>query len=325
MPVIHAARPNFAAMDAVAATGWTIKPIIADQARMAAMLPEELLPALMEQASDIDYLVTGRMPVTAAFLAKAPRLRHVSMFGAGTEHIDIKAATAHGVTVANSPGGNARAVAELVLGSMFALARRIPQVHADLVGGVWKRFVGWELGGKTLGILGLGAIGSELATLGRGIGMQVIAHMRHPDPLRAAALGVRLVSEDELFACSDFLSLHIPGGTTPRIGKAELAAMKKTACLLNAARGSVVDLDALAEALQNGAIAGAGLDVFPQEPPALDHPIFSLPNIVCTPHMGAQTLESQQRVAAICVEELRLAMAGQRSTRVLNQEVYDTR
>lgn len=325
MPVIHAARPNFAAMDAVAATGWTIKPIIADQARMAAMLPEELLTALMEQASGIEYLVTGRMPVTAAFLAKAPKLRHVSMFGVGTEHIDIEAATAHGVTVANSPGGNARAVAELVLGTMFALARRIPQVHADLINGEWRRFMGWELGGKTLGILGLGAIGSELAKLGKGIGMDVIAHTRRPDPAAAAALGVTLVSGEELLACSDFLSPLVPGGANPLIGSIELGKMKKTACLLNAARGSVVDLDALVEALKNGVIAGAGLDVFPQEPPAREHPLFSLPNIVCTPHMGAQTRESQQRVAAICVEELRHAMAGQRSKRVLNQEVYDNR
>lgn len=325
MPVIHAARPNFAVMEAVAATGWTIKPIIADQTRMAAMLPEELLTALMEQASDIEYLVTGRMPVTAAFLDKAPRLRHVAMFGVGTEHIDIKAATAQGVTVSNSPGGNARAVAELVLGTMFALARRIPQVHAELINGEWRRFMGWELGGKTLGILGLGAIGSELAKLGKGIGMEVIAHTRRPDSAMAAALGVTLVSEEELLARSDFLSPLVPGGAKPLIGRSELGKMKKTACLLNAARGSVVDLDALAEALKNGVIAGAGLDVFPHEPPDKEHPLFSLPNIVCTPHIGAQTRESQQRVAAICVEELRLAMVGQRSKRVRNQEAYDKR
>ncbi len=325
MPVIHAARPNFAILDIVKATGWSIVPIVEDQAQMAAMLPQDLSAALMAHAPDMEYLVTARTPVTREFLAKAPKLRHVSMFGVGVEHIDIAAATERGVTVANSPGGNARAVAELVLGGMFALARRIPQAHADLIGGTWKRFQGWELGGKTLGILGLGAIGSELARLGRGIGMRVIAHTVPEDPARAAELGVTLVSEDELLARADFLSLHVPGGGTPLIGAAQLAKMKKTACLCNAARGSVVDLDALAEALKNGVIAGAALDVFPQEPPAPSHPLFFLPNIVCTPHMGAQTRESQQRTGAICVEELRLAMAGERSSRVLNPQAYDKR
>ncbi|BEQ15616.1 phosphoglycerate dehydrogenase [Desulfoferula mesophila] len=262
---------------------------------------------------DCDGLVCGMTPIDRQMLLAAPRLKVVSMHGTGTGHIDLEFARQRGVVVCNVPGGNQRAVAELALGLILCLARGIPQARQQVLEGGWSPVIGCEIKGKTLGILGLGKIGRELARMARALGMEVVAYNRTPLPEFAAQLGLALVPLDELLAKADFISLHLPGTpeTMGLIGKRELALAKPGAYLLNLGRGGVVDEAALYQALTQGRLAGAALDVLAQEPPQ-DNPLLELPQVIVVPHIGGYTMESLNQVGWTCARNIAAVLKGEK-------------
>jgi len=222
-----------------------------------------------------------------------PALKLVSVWGTGTDNIDLHAAGMRGVTVCNTPGVNAFAVAEHALTLMLAVARKIPAIDRDMHAGKWPREMLTQLLGKTLGVFGMGTIGSRVAALGRAIGMDVLAWSARGDEGRIRAAGARAATKEDILRLADVVSLHVRLAEDTRgfIGRKELAAMKPTAILVNTGRGALVERDALIAALREGKIQGAGLDVFHQEPLAPDDPILTLPNVVCSPHNAGQTPE----------------------------------
>ncbi|MBO0906064.1 phosphoglycerate dehydrogenase [Jiella sonneratiae] len=282
---------------------------------------------LSDHLARVDYIVAGLVAVTEATLDAAPNLKAVLKHGVGVEKIDIAACTARGIPVLNTPGANANAVAELALGMMFAFARNIASGHRDVVGGGWNRKVGSELADKTLGVVGLGNIGRILAQKARALGLSVLATDLRPDAAFARENAIELVPLDDLLARSDYVSLHVFGGkdNAALIDAARLALMKPTACLLNLARGEVVDLDALAAAISAGRLGGAAIDAYSQEPPDVAHPIFRCERVVFTPHTGADTTESIERMGLMNIADIKELMAGGRPARVLNPEVFEGR
>lgn len=312
MTLVLSTSPGFGRHGSVperlAATGWEVVSGLDPQAASA-------------RIADADFLVVGLLPVTAAQLAAAPRLKGVLKHGVGTDNIDLDACTARGIPVTNAPSANADAVAELALGLMFALARAIPAGHASVTAGRWERGVGRELGGKTLGIVGLGNIGRRLALKARGLGMTVAAHDPFPDRAFAAANGIELLGLDQLLARSDYLSLHVAGNAAILDGP-RIATMKPGARILNLARGEVVDLDVLDAALASGRLAGAAIDAYAQEPPDTAHPIFRRPEVVFMPHSGGDTLEAIERIGLMNIEDIETILASGRPARTLNPEVF---
>ena len=222
-----------------------------------------------------------------------PALKMVSVWGTGTDNIDLHAAGMRGVTVCNTPGVNAFAVAEHALTLMLAVARKIPAIDREMHAGKWPREMLTQLLGKTLGVFGMGTIGSRVAALGRAIGMDVLAWSARGDEGRIRAAGARAAAKEDLLRQADVVSLHVRLAEDTRgfIGRKEFAMMKPTAILVNTGRGALVDRDALIAALREGKILGAGLDVFHHEPLAPDDPILTLPNIICSPHNAGQTPE----------------------------------
>ena len=222
-----------------------------------------------------------------------PALKMVSVWGTGTDNIDLHAAGMRGVTVCNTPGVNAFAVAEHALTLMLAVARKIPAIDREMHAGKWPREMLTQLLGKTLGIFGMGTIGSRVAALGRAIGMDVLAWSARGDEGRIRAAGGRAATKEDILRQADVVSLHVRLAEDTRgfIGRKELAMMKPTAILVNTGRGALVERDALIAALREGKILGAGLDVFHQEPLAPDDPILTLPNVICSPHNAGQTPE----------------------------------
>ena len=260
-----------------------------------------------------------------------PDLELVGICRAATNHVDIEAATANGVAVVNTPGRNAPAVAEHALGLMLALARRIPESHSYVVGGRWVNPLGpyvelrgLELSGRTLGIVGLGAIGRRLAEMAGALGMRCIAHdpyVEKPPP------GVLLRELDELLAGSHFVSIHAPmnAETGGLIDARGLALMKPTAFLVNLSDAKIVDRDALTEALQARTIAGAALDVFETHPIAPDHPLLALDNVVLTPHLGGATEETIGRYSRMMAGDIVRFLDGVRPVNLINPAVWDAR
>ena len=230
---------------------------------------------------------------TERVLDACPRLRLISIWGTGTDHIDLGACERRGVAVRNTPGVNANAVAEHTLALMLAIARRIPATDRDVRAGLWPRGLSVQLEGKTLGLIGLGSIGRRVAWIAAPLGMHLLASTWGPDEGRAAAAGARHVPMETLLRESDFVSLHLrlSASTEALIGSEQFALMKPTAFLINTARGRLVDRDALVDALRSGRLAGAGLDVFHEEPIAPGDPLLTLPNVVLTPHNSAMTPE----------------------------------
>jgi D-3-phosphoglycerate dehydrogenase len=272
--------------------------------------------ALRERIADYDALVVrSETKVTAEVLEAAPRLRVVGRAGVGVDNIDIEAATRHGVLVLNAPTGNTIAATEHVIAMMLALARNLPAADRSLRAGLWERsrFTGIELRDKTLGVLGLGKIGSEVARIAReGLRMRVLAH----DPLvtgdRAKQVGAELCDFETLLSESDFLTVHVPMTDATRgvIGAAELRRMRKGARLINVARGGIIDEQALADAIIDGHIAGAAIDVFTKEPPEATNPLLQLEQVVVTPHLGASTREAQVNVAFDVADQIVEYLAG---------------
>jgi phosphoglycerate dehydrogenase-like enzyme len=231
---------------------------------------------------------------TPAVFDACPNLKIISVLGIGTDNVNLDAATRRGVLVCNTPGYSAVSVAEHSLTLMLAAARQIPRLDKELRAGRWTHLPMIQLHGKTLGIVGFGDIGQQLALIGRGIGMEVIAWTFHPSDERARKHNVRFVELDKLLSSSDVVSINIRSSARTQriIGSRELKLMKRTAILVNTARGAVVDEAALAEVLKAGAIAAAGLDVFTTEPLPADSPFLSLPNVVVTPHTAPVTPET---------------------------------
>ena len=258
-----------------------------------------LLEAL--QAAD-GMIVRSETKVTAQLLEQPGKLRAIVRAGVGVDNIDVAAATRKGIVVMNTPGGNTISTAEQTITLMMALARHTAAADASVRSGKWERtkFVGTQLAGKTLGVVGLGRIGREVARRAAGLDMKVIGFDPFFSPDFAGKLGIETASDlASLLPKIDFLTVHTPLSpeTTNLIGAAQIALMKKGARILNGARGGIINEEALIDALKSGHLAGAALDVFVQEPPPPDHPLLKLPNVVVTPHLGASTTEAQESVA----------------------------
>jgi D-3-phosphoglycerate dehydrogenase / 2-oxoglutarate reductase len=287
--------------------------LICDAVDMAALVlegdfeveydPKITRDELLEKVQDYDVLVVrSRTKVDQAIIEKGSRLKLVARAGTGLDNVDLRAANAKGVEVVNSPEALVEAVAEHVVGLMLSLARNIPSADASMRSGLWQkeRYVGVELKGKTLGIAGLGRIGRRVGEIARVLGMTVIGYdVIEIDPAILASIGCRVVDLDTLFSSSDFLTLHVPLSPETRhmVDARRLSLMKKGAYLINTSRGEVIDEGALMEALRNGSLGGAGLDVFEKEPPG--PAILAAPNVVATPHIAGQTADAQK--AAISV------------------------
>ncbi len=249
---------------------------------------------------------------TETVFAACRNLELVSIWGTGTDNIDLDAAGRHGVTVCNTPGVNARAVAEHALALMLAAARRIPRIDREMRQGRWPREVLTQLLGKTLGVFGVGTIGARVVELGRAVGMTVLGWSLRGQPERIAALGARPASKEDILREADVVSLHlrlIPE-TRGFLGRREFALMKRTALLVNTARGALVEREALLDALRQGRIAGAGLDVFHDEPLKPDDPLLALDNVVLSPHNAGQTPEVVRDGLLRAVENVERFLAG---------------
>ena len=247
-------------------------------------------------------IVRSATRITAELLEAPGKLRAVVRAGVGVDNIDVPAATRKGVVVMNTPGGNTVSAAEHTIALMMTLARHIPAADAGMKAGKWDRgkYVGAQVSGKTIGIVGLGRIGREVGRRAAGLDMKVVGYDPFMAPDRAAQLGIKAVSSlDELLPLCDFLTVHVPmtEETKGLIGERAINMLPKNARLLNVARGGIIDEQALVDALKSGRIAGAALDVFVQEPPPADCPLLKAPNIVLTPHLGASTVEAQEAVA----------------------------
>ena len=273
-------------------------------------------PGLMERADLLDAIVDAdaiiiRSGVTAdaELIASAPRLKAIARAGVGVDNVDLDVATAKGIVVMNTPGGNTISTAEHAFGLMIALSRHIARGHQSLLEGRWERkaLSGVELKGKTLGLIGLGRIGQAIALRAQAFEMRVIARDPYLPPAVAAEIDVPLLSLAELYARADYLSLHALATDETRgmIDTDAIAAMKDGVRIINASRGALIVSDDLAAALKCGKVAGAALDVYEQEPPPADHPLIGLPNVLHTPHLAASTADAQVTVA---VEAARLIL-----------------
>jgi len=269
------------------------------------MKPEEL-KAIIKNYDGL--IIRSATKVTAEIIEAAEKLKVIGRAGSGLDNVDKGAATKKGIVVMNTPGGNTITTAEHAIGLLFAVARQIPQATASMKEGRWekKKFMGVELYKKTIGILGIGNIGSQVARRCLCLGMNVLAYDPFLSDEKARELGVKKVDLQELFKNSDFISIHTP--LTPEtknlINKDTIAMMKTGVRIINCARGGIVNEKDLLEALESGKVAGAALDVFEQEPCPPDHPLVKHPNVVCTPHLGAATVEAQENVAIAIAEQI---------------------
>ncbi len=264
---------------------------------------------------DYDALIIrSETNLTADIIEKADRLKVIGRAGVGLDNVDLKAATRKGIVVMNTPAGNTTSTAEHTMSMILALSRNIPQACASLKSGKWERskFTGVELYGKTLGVIGLGRIGSTVARMAKGFGMKIVACDPFLSNEVAAKMGVEMAELESLLKTSDYITIHIPKGTDSRslISRPEFALMKKGVRIINCARGGIIDETALAEALANKTIAGCALDVFEKEPPSAGHPLLKFDHCVATPHLGAATSEAQLNVAIEIAECARNALLG---------------
>ena len=274
--------------------------------------PRDVLLARLADAEAL--LVRSETRVTAELLEGAPRLRVIGRAGAGVDTIDVDAATRRGIVVVNAPGGNAVAAAEHTLALMFALARCVAAADASLKRGEWARskYLGSELAGKTLGLVGLGRVGSEVARRALGLDMRVLVYDPYVPDDHVRRSGFEPLELDDLLGQSDFVSLHVPltEATRGLLDAERIARMHRGAFIVNCARGGLIDQAALLAALDAGQLAGAGIDVFAQEPVAPDDPLPRHPRVVATPHLGASTVEAQVNVAAQVAEEVLAVLSG---------------
>lgn len=269
-------------------------------------LPEaELLPRVKDAVA---LVVRSETKISRAVIDAAPLLKVVGRAGVGVDNVDVEAATARGVVVMNTPAGNTISTAELTFSMLLALARKIPQAAASMRAGEWNRkaFSGVELNGKSLGVLGMGRIGAEVARRARVFGMRVLAYDPYLSQARAQALDVELSQLDRVFAEADFITVHMPmtDETRGMVNASTIAKMKKGVRLLNCARGGIINEVDLLAGLQSGQVGGAALDVFEVEPPPADFALRALPNVIMTPHLGASTEEAQENVGIEVAEAI---------------------
>jgi len=274
-------------------------------------LKEDQLLEIIPEFSAL--VVRSQTKVNARVIEAATKLKVVGRAGVGVDNVDVEAATKRGIIVMNTPGGNTISTAEHAFSLMMSLARSIPQAHATVKAGKWdrKNFEGVELYGKTLAVLGMGRIGTEYARRAMAFGMKVLAFDPYLSASRARTLQVELVeSLDDILPRADFITLHMPVTPETRhmLGAAQIAKMKKSVRIINCARGGLIDEAALYEALKNGQVAGAALDVYEVEPPPADFPLRDLPNIIFTPHLGASTAEAQESVGIEVAQQIRSAL-----------------
>jgi D-3-phosphoglycerate dehydrogenase len=272
-------------------------------------------PKLLAAVADADaLLVRSATTVDAEVIAAAPKLKIVARAGVGLDNVDVDAATARGVLVVNAPTSNIHSAAEHALALMLSAARQVPAADATLREHTWKRssFSGTEIFGKTVGVVGLGRIGQLVAARLAAFGTHIVAYDPYVSSARAAQIGIELVSLDELLSRADFISVHLPKTkeTAGLLGKENLAKTKPGVIIVNAARGGLIDEQALADAITSGHVRGAGLDVFSTEP-CTDSPLFELPQVVVTPHLGASTAEAQDRAGTDVAASVKLALAGE--------------
>jgi len=290
--------------------------------------PQELIKEIVKYDA---LLVRSSTKVTAPVIKAAKNLKVIGRAGVGLDNVDIKAATEKGIIVMNSPGGNTISTAEHAIGLLFALARLIPQAYQSLRQGLWekKKFIGVEINGKTLGVIGLGRIGLEVARRAKGFGMKVLAYDPFISAEKAHAFRIELVKLKDIFSQADFITIHtsLTNQTRHMINAKAISQMKDGVRIINCARGGIVDEKALYEALKSKKVAGAALDVFEKEP-AKDSPLFTLNNVVVTPHLGASTLEGQESVAIEIVRQVVDALNGKILRNAVNvpsvdPEVYE--
>jgi len=268
---------------------------------------------LLTRLEGVDGYVAGLDYITAEVVERMPdTLKVISRYGAGVDRVDLAACKRRGIVVTNTPGANATAVCELAFGLMLAAARNIPALHAAVEKGEWPRSDGMELAGKTLGIVGLGAIGKKLALRAKAFEMQVQAYDPYLDERFAAEQGIRALTLDELLQSSDVVSLHVPLNEQTRhmINANRIEAMRDGAIIINTARGGLIDEAAAARAIQSGKLRGLGLDAFEQEP-LKDSPLIGLPHVVFTPHTGAHTAEAVQKMGMMAAENAIAVLKGE--------------
>ena len=286
-------------LEPLRAAGFTVE-------KRTGMSPDELCKIISGYAA---LIVRSETKVTARVMDEAVRLRAVGRAGVGVDNIDIAAATQRGIVVMNAPDGNTITTAEHTIALLTALARQVPQANASLKAGRWerKRFVGVELQGKTLGIVGLGRIGRVVAARARGLGMNVVAYDPFVTPESLLDAELEFAPLDQVYARADFLTVHTPLTPETRgiVGAEAFAKMKDGVRIINCARGGLVDEAALNDALVSGKVAGAALDVFTEEPPPTNHPLLAFDSVIVTPHLGASTTEAQEGVAVTVAEQMR--------------------
>ncbi|MBI3910094.1 MAG: phosphoglycerate dehydrogenase [Armatimonadetes bacterium] len=296
---------------------------------VATGLTAEALRARLSEANAL--VIRSETRVTAELLAAAPRLQVIARAGVGVDNVDVPAATQRGIIVVNSPEGNTIAAAEHTVAMMLALSRKIPAAAWSLRAGEWRRsaFVGVEVYNKTLGIIGFGKVGREVARRAQGLGMRVIAHDLYVSVEQAQRENVELVELDELLASADYISLHAPltRDTINLLDRDKFARMKDGVRIINCARGKVINETALLEALESGKVAGAALDVFAKEPPGPDNPLLKQERVIGTPHLGASTEEAQINVALDIAEQVLAVLDGRPPRSAVNMpgvspEVY---
>lgn len=273
----------------------------------------------------VSAAIIGLDHFDAAVVEAADSLRVVARYGVGYDRVDVRACTARGIVVTNTPDANTVAVAEHAIALMFGVARRLVEHHTGVLQGRWRPQPGIELAGRRLGLVGLGRIGLEVGRRCRALGMTVAYYDVVRKPELEATEGFRFLDFPELLSWADIVSLHAPytPGSPPLIGAEELGRMSPGALLINTARGELVDEEALCQALQSGRLGGAGLDVFRQEPLPPSHPLLRLPNVLLSPHAAAQTRDAVRRMAESAVESVLDVLEGRRPRHVVNPEVYE--
>jgi len=283
--------------------------------------PDELLKIIGQYDA---LIVRSRTKVTREVIEAGENLKVIARAGVGVDNIDVAAATERRIPVVNAPASLTTSVAELTLGHMLSLARQIPRANAGMKAGKWekKAFMGTELKGKTLGLVGIGRIGAEVCRLCQAFGMDVIAYDPYLTAEAISKMGAEKVDLDDVLKRADYVSIHVPKTpeTEGMIGIEALRLMKPTAYLVNCSRGGLVDEDALVRALKEGMIAGAALDVFKDEPPT-GSPLLELENVVLTPHIGGSTEEGQSRASPDAAEGVIAVLSGKRPKYIVNPEV----
>jgi D-3-phosphoglycerate dehydrogenase len=278
---------------------------------------------LIAELRDADAWIVGLQAVTQRVLGEADRLRIVAVHGVGFDNVDVAAATRRGIAVTNTPSTNAGAVAELTIGLIIALARDLVRADQIVRAGQWNwMMLGEEVGGKTVGVVGFGAIGRRVARLARGLGMTVLGFSRSAAPT-ADEGDVSFVSLDELLQRSDYVTIHtaLRPDTRGLIGERELGLMKPTACIVNTARGAIIVEEALYRALAEGRLRGAALDVFATEPPG-DNRLVGLPQVISAPHIGGNTAQAYRRTSEAVTESVLSVLRGERPAGLVNPEVW---